>query len=272
MNIQHFFDPKTFTLTYLVYDPDSLDAIIIDPVLNYDMETKTYSTESLQALLGVIQSHSLNPLAIIETHVHADHLSSSQWIKKEYPQIQIIVSDAITQVQQIFKDEQVLTASFNANGSQFDHLVKDKDRFSVGSISVDAIHTPGHTLACCSYLIEDVVFVGDTLFMPDSGVGRCDFPGGSAETLFHSIQEKLYRLPDETRVFVGHDYQPNGRPLAFETSIKEEKAHNIHLNAQTQKNEFIDFRTTRDQELSPPKLLIPSLKVNLSAGDYQQLS
>lgn len=264
--VKTFFDPPTFTLTYLVYDENTSDAVIIDPVLNYDAASSTLSTESLKELQTFVQANQLSPKMVLETHAHADHISSSSHLKKIYSEIKLGAGLGIVKVQEVFKK------AFNlefliADGSQFDLLLKDGEVTQAGSISIKTISTPGHTPACVSFLIEDMVFTGDALFMPDYGTGRCDFPEGSAADLYESIHNKLYRLPEETRVFVGHDYQPGGRELKFETTIRESRQANIQLKSETTKEEFVTFRTKRDAGLNAPKLLLPSIQININAGE-----
>lgn len=266
LQIQAFFDKATYTLTYVVWDPTTRDAVVIDPVLDYDPAASAVSELSLSAVAEFIDGHRLTPLYILETHAHADHLSGSQGLKQRYPQAKVGISARITEVQSVFKKVFDLPASFRADGSQFDRLFEDGECFSAGSLAIRVLYTPGHTPACASYLIEDAVFTGDALFMPDYGVGRCDFPAGSAETLYDSVSRVLFALPESTHVFTGHDYQPGGRPLRFQSTIGEEKRSNIHINAQTTREDFIRFRNDRDKTLSAPRLLLPSIQVNIDAG------
>jgi glyoxylase-like metal-dependent hydrolase (beta-lactamase superfamily II) len=215
--------------------------------------------------MAYVENHDLHVRAVLETHAHADHLSGSQVLKKVYPQAKIVIGDHIRDVQKMFKGIFDLPDEFATDGSQFDVLLSDGAEYEAGSLRVKAIYTPGHTPACVSYLIEDALFTGDTLFMPDMGTGRCDFPGGSAANMYDSIQ-KLYALPDTTRVFVGHDYAPNGRAYAWETTIGAEKACNVQLNAQTTREDYIHARTARDKTLDAPRLLFQSVQVNIDAG------
>jgi glyoxylase-like metal-dependent hydrolase (beta-lactamase superfamily II) len=265
MKVQHFFDPDTFTLTYVVYDEISKESIIIDPVLDFDPNSGKISTQSLDLLTNFIKDQNLNPLASLETHAHADHLSSSQYLKKIYPGIKIGIGEKIKLVQDVFG------AHFNlkdlkADGSEFDLLFKDFEEKSFGSIKIKSIPTPGHTPACVSFLIEDLLFTGDALFMPDYGTGRCDFPKGSAKDLYHSIHENIYSLPDTTKIYVGHDYQPQGREMKFLTTVGESKMQNIQLKNTTSEEEFVNFRQNRDKTLKAPRLLLPSIQVNIKAG------
>ena len=265
MEIIHFFDEDTFTLTYLVIDPQTLDTVIIDPVWDFDPASGTVSDKSLHKLKDYIAERKLHVRAILETHAHADHLSSSQLLKELYPEAIIGIGEKIQVVQDVFKSHFHIDY-LETNGTQFDKLFKDFEDVSFGSLTMKAIPTPGHTPACMSYQFADAVFTGDALFMPDYGTGRCDFPRGSAKELYHSVSHNLYSLPDETRVFVGHDYQPNGRPLQYMTTIGESKKSNIQLKASTAEQEFVEFRQNRDKTLKAPRLLLPSIQVNIDAG------
>ncbi len=268
MKIKHFFDPATYTLTYVVYDPTTQDALVIDPVLDFDAASGTISSQSIQTLLLFLHEHSLKVHYILETHAHADHLSGAhELVKKYFPKAMIGIGERITRVQKTFKDIFGFPPSFKTDGSQFQRLFRDGEVVRAGTLTFQVLFTPGHTPACASYLIEDAVFTGDALFMPDFGTGRCDFPGGDATALYHSVARCLYELPDETRVFVGHDYQPAGRPLAWETTIGESKEKNIQLRAGTSQSEFVAFRQARDATLSAPRLLFPSIQVNIAAGE-----
>ena len=267
IQFQEFFDKATFTLTYVVWDSNTLDAVIFDPVLDYDPAASRVSTESFDKLSAFLKSKPFNLHFIFETHAHADHLSSSQLIKKAFPSAQLAINERICEVQKVFKDVFDLS-DFNPNGKQFDRLLKDGEIVKAGSLSFKVIFTPGHTPACTSFLLDNWLFTGDALFMPDYGVGRCDFPKGSADELFTSVTERLYSLPDSTQVFTGHDYQPNGRELRFHSTIGEEKASNIHINENTTRESFVKFRTERDKTLSAPKLLLPSIQINIDAGHF----
>ena len=265
MKIKHFFDPDTFTLTYVLSDEKSRDGVIIDPVLDYDPATGKVEDRSIRDVLNYIREEKINIKAILETHAHADHLSSSQILKKLFPDAILGIGERIKSVQEVFKN--YFNMDFlKADASQFDKLFKDFEDVSFGSLKMKAIPTPGHTPACMSYLFGDVVFTGDALFMPDYGTGRCDFPKGSAKDLYHSVSKNLYVLPDNTRVFVGHDYSPNAREMRFETTIGQSKAENIQLKANTAEAEYIEFREARDKTLKAPRLLLPSIQVNINAG------
>jgi len=265
LKLKHFYDEPTFTLTYLVYDEKSSDAVIIDPVLDYDPASSVTSTESIDKLMDFIGIHNLKPTLILETHAHADHLTGASELKKRIPEIKIGISNAITSVQKVFK-KIYNNNELKTDGSQFELLLEDDQVLSVGSFDVRVIKTPGHTPACVSFLVEDMLFTGDALFMPDYGTGRCDFPEGCAKDLYHSIHEKLYKLPDSVRFFTGHDYQPGGRELRFESTIGESKLENIQLKESTSEKEYVEFRTTRDKTLNAPKLLLPSIQININGG------
>lgn len=264
--VKEFFDKNTWTLTYVVWDEKTFDAIVIDPIMDYEPAASKTSEESARAVIDFIHSKQLSLHFILETHAHADHLSGSQIIKKEFPNATIAIGEKITKVQEIFKGVFGLPEDFKTDGSQFDRLLKDGEEFTAGSIKIKTLFTPGHTPACASYCIDDSVFVGDALFMPDYGTGRCDFPAGSAVDLYNSVHGRLYELPEETKVFTGHDYLPNGRPLKFMATIAEEKVENIQLKAKTSLEEFVRFRNERDKTLAAPKLLLPSVQVNIDAG------
>lgn len=270
MQIQPFYDARTSTVSYVVHHPASKDAVIIDPVLDYDPASSKVWSESVEQIIEFVRGQQLNVHYILETHAHADHLSGSQLLKRAFPQAKIAIGEGITIVQQTFKTIFYLTDDFNTDGSQFDRLFKDGEVVNAGALSIEVLFTPGHTPACASYKIEDVVFTGDAIFMPDGGTGRCDFPAGSAKNLYHSVTSKLYSLPDATRVFVGHDYQPGGREVMWETTIGAEKHGNIQLKSTTSEEEFIQFRTARDKTLAAPKLLFQSVQVNIDAGKMPQ--
>ncbi|MEM6533093.1 MAG: MBL fold metallo-hydrolase [Myxococcota bacterium] len=266
MNIEAFFDKRTFTLTYVVYDEQSGDAVVIDPVLDYDPAASKTWTESVDNVARFLTERELTLRYVMETHAHADHLSGSQLLKERFPGVRTVIGARITRVQEVFKDVFDLPRDFPTDGRQFDVLLGDGDLLEAGTLRFKTLYTPGHTPADVTYQIEDAIFTGDTVFMPDSGTGRCDFPAGSAKDLFTSVKERLYALPDSTRVFVGHDYQPNGRELRYETTIGDQKRSNIHIQAHTSEAEFIRFRTGRDQGLSAPALLFQSVQVNVDAG------
>lgn len=264
MRVIHFFDEATWTLTYLVYDPDTLDAVVIDPVLDFDPLAVEVADTGAEAVVAKVRELGLKVHYVLDTHAHADHLSGFQRLRDELG-AKIGIGEQITAVQQVFKSIFGFDDDFPTDGSQWDILVRDGVPLHAGSITIEPMHSPGHTPACYVYRIDDTLFTGDVLFMPDFGTGRCDFPGGSADALYDSIQ-RLYALPDTTRVFVGHDYQPGGRELAFETTIGASKQHNVHLRADTSRQDFVRFRTERDATLRPPRLIFQSLQVNADAG------
>lgn len=264
MEIQSFYDPATYTLTFAVFDRQTKDAVVIDPVLDFDPIAASTSTESVQKLAGFLRENGLKLHYVLETHAHADHLSSSQWLKKHFG-AKVAIGRRITDVQETFKGVFDLDSAFKTDGSQFDRLLADGEVIEAGSLSIQVIATPGHTPACLSFKIEDALFTGDALFTEDYGTGRCDFPRGSAEDLYDSVQ-KLYKLPDATRVFVGHDYQPGGREVRWETSIGRSKEQNLQLRASTSKPAFVAARQKRDATLAPPRLLFQSVQVNIDAG------
>ncbi|MCB0377923.1 MAG: MBL fold metallo-hydrolase [Bdellovibrionales bacterium] len=267
MKVQHFFDEPTFTLTFVAYDPDTKDAVIIDPVLNYEPWGSTLSHESFEELVGFVEKHGLNVHYILETHAHADHLTSAQLLKEKYPQAKTAIHENIKLVQETFKGLFNFDDEFDTEGKVFDKLLKDGEVFNAGSIKIEVIHTPGHTPACVTYLINDkAAFTGDAIFMPDYGTGRCDFPKGSAKDLYHSIHEKIYKLNDDIEIYVGHDYQPGGRKLEFKTTVGEEKNNNIQIKEVTTEKDFVSFREERDKTLMAPKLLLASIQVNAQNG------
>ena len=265
MTIKHFFDPQTFTLTYLVFDPATRDAVVMDPVLDYEPGGSQTSTPSIEAVASAVENEGLRLHYVLETHAHADHLSGSQYLRGRFG-AQVAIGERITEVQDTFKALFDLPPDFPTDGSQFDRLLKDGDVLRAGSLAIQVIATPGHTPACVSYHIGDAVFTGDALFIEDYGVGRCDFPRGSASALYRSVHDRLYALPDATRVFVGHDYQPGGRPLRFETTIGRSKEENVQLRQSTPEEVFVRFRKERDATLAAPRLLFPSVQVNVNAG------
>ncbi len=267
MKIQHFYDPDTFTLTYMVFDTSTLDGVLIDPVLDFDPASGKVESRSIQEVITFIKDKKIRLHYILETHAHADHLSGSQVLKEAFPEAKIAISHKITLVQEVFKNVFHLDEDFKADGHQFDQLLEDFETIKAGSLAIKIIPTPGHTPACVSFHIQDAVFTGDALFMPDYGTGRCDFPKGSAKELYHSVHHHLYSLDNQTRVFVGHDYQPNDRGLLFETTIGESKKNNIQLKESTSEMSFVEFREARDKTLKAPRLLLPSLQVNINAGE-----
>jgi len=263
--VQSFFDKATSTVSHLVVEPNGRHCAIVDPVLDYDQAAGRTRTASADAIVAAVTSRGLTVDWILETHAHADHLSAARHLKDKLGG-RIAVGARITEVQRIFKDVFNLERTFNTDGSQFDHLFADGERFFIGRQEAAVLYTPGHTPACCTYRVGDCAFVGDTLFMPDGGTARCDFPGGDAATLYRSIQ-RILALPAETRLFVCHDYQPGGRAAGWETTVAEERVRNIHVGGGRSEAEFVAMRTERDRTLGTPQLLIPSIQVNVRAGD-----
>ena len=262
--VEAFFDPRTFTLTYVVWDPETRDAVVIDPVLDYEPVGSYTFTESVEKVSRFIDDEKLRLHWVLETHAHADHLSGSQLLRRRFD-ANVVIGEKITEVQQTFQRVFDLPESFPTDASQFDKLVTDGETFRAGSLEIGVIATPGHTPACVTYRIGNAIFTGDVLFMDDYGTGRCDFPKGSAEAMYDSVK-KLYGLPDDTRVFPGHDYQPGGRELRWETSIGASKQKNPQLSGKTEKHEFVRFRNARDAKLAAPTLLFQSVQVNVDAG------
>ena len=268
-NVTAFFDPATFTVSYVVREPDGSNCAIIDSVLDYDPAAGRTDTSSADAIVAFVKAENLTVAWILESHVHADHLSAAPYLQEQVGG-KIGIGDQITVVQDTFGKVFNEGTEFQRDGSQFDALFKDGDSVNIGQMRVDVMHTPGHTPACLTYVIGDAAFVGDTLFMPDFGTARCDFPGGSAENLFNSIQ-KILALPDETRVFVGHDYKAPGRDeFAWETTIGEQKALNIHIGAGKPLEEFVSMRQERDATLGMPRLILPSIQTNMRAGQFPE--
>ena len=264
-NVTAFFDEATFTVTYVVADPASNKCVVIDPVLDYDAASGRTSTSSVDTVIEYITQNDLTVEWILETHVHADHLTAAPQLKAQ-TQAKTAVASHITDVQNVFKGVFNLK-DLTPDGSQFDKLFVDGDEFQVGEIKGRVMHTPGHTPACLTFVFGDAAFVGDTLFMPDFGSARCDFPGGDAGTLYDSIQNIL-SLPDETRLFMCHDYKAPGRDeFAWETTVAEQREKNIHIHEGVTRDEFISFRNGRDENLGMPKLIVPSIQVNIRAGD-----
>lgn len=264
LDIQTFFDKATSTATYLVSDAATGAAAVIDPVLDFDSKTARLSTGSADQVLAAIRDRGLRLAYVLETHAHADHLSAADYIRREMG-AQVVIGALITEVQKVFiplfEAEDV-----TADGRIFDRLVREGDVLPLGELEINVLHTPGHTPACVTYLIGDAAFVGDTLFMPDYGTARADFPGGDATMLYRSIR-KILDLPPQTRVFVGHDYLPQGRDhFVCETTVAEERARNVHVHDGVSEAEFVAMRQARDKTLAPPVLILPSLQVNIRAG------
>ncbi|SIS62860.1 Glyoxylase, beta-lactamase superfamily II [Gemmobacter megaterium] len=267
--IHSFFDEATNTITYVVQEPEGRACAIVDSVLDFDYASGRTDTRSADAVVEFIRDAGLEVAWILETHVHADHLSAAPYLQERLGG-KIGIGEKITVVQNTFGKIFNEGTRFQRDGSQFDQLFTEGDSFHIGQLRGDVLHTPGHTPACLTYVIGDAAFVGDTLFMPDFGTARCDFPGGSAETMWDSIQ-KILALPDETRIFVCHDYKAEGRDqYAWETTVGDQKRLNKHIGAGKSKEDFIRMRTERDAELAMPKLIIPSLQVNMRAGQMPE--
>ncbi len=264
--VHTFFDKDTWTLTYVVFDPTTKDAVLIDPVWDYDPASSKLSQKSFNQTVNFIKENNLKLHYVLETHAHADHISGATLFKQNFPTVKVAIGARITEVQSVFKGVFNFDDSYKTDGSQFDVLLKDNSITKAGSLEIKTIFTPGHTPACSSFLIGDALFAGDAIFMPDYGTGRCDFPAGSAEALYESVKNKIYSLPDSTRVFVGHDYQPDGRPVAFESTVGDEKKFNIQLNCETTKEQFVNFRVNRDSGLAAPRLLLQSVQINIYGG------
>lgn len=259
-----FFDEATFTFSYVVKDPNSKACAIVDSVLDFDYASAGTSTESADQIIAYVQAHGLHVEWHIETHVHADHLSAAPYLQAALGG-KIGISKHIVTVQQTFGTIFNEGSEFARDGSQFDVLFSDNETYHVGGMACVALHTPGHTPACMTHVMGDAVFVGDTLFMPDAGTARADFPGGSAHELFLSVQ-RILRLPENYRVFMCHDYGPDGRPYEYETTIQAQRLHNIHVNNTIEEAAFIAMREARDKTLGMPRLILPSLQINMRAG------
>lgn len=262
--VEAFFDPDTNTISYVVKDPGSKTCAIIDSVLDIDYAAGRLSYRSADQIVDYVRAHDLVVAWIIETHAHADHLSAAPYLQKKLGG-KIGIGEHITIVQDVFGKVFNEGTEFERDGSQFDRLFKDGDTYKIGGMSAFVIHTPGHTPACTTHVIGDAAFVGDTLFMPDGGTARADFPGGDARVLYASIK-KLLTLPDQMRLFMCHDYGPNGRDIRWETTVAEERAHNIHTRDGISEDEFVEMRQARDATLGMPRLIVPSLQVNIKAG------
>jgi glyoxylase-like metal-dependent hydrolase (beta-lactamase superfamily II) len=263
MRVERFFDEATWSLTYLV--DDGANAVVIDSIRDYEPRSGRTSWRSAEKIAAVIDDRKLAVGYVIDTHAHADHLSGMPFFKERYG-ARTVTGAGVGIVQEAFRKIYGLGDDFPVDGCQFDVLLDEGEHIDAGSLRVEAMHTPGHTPAHMSWRIDDAVFVGDTLFMPDYGTARCDFPGGSAAVLYDSIQ-RIYRLPDATRLFVCHDYLPNARRLRFETTVGEQKESNVQLDARTTRERFVAFRNERDASLEAPTLILPSIQVNIRAGE-----
>jgi len=266
--IESFFDPETWTFTYVVSAGKGSSCVVIDSVLNYDPKSGRTATRSADQVIEYIQSKQLKLDWILETHAHADHLTAAPYLQEKLGG-KLVIGDHIVNVQSVFKEVFNLDSSFSTDGSQFDHLLKEGESLAFGDLSLKALFAPGHTPACMAYEIGDALFVGDTLFMPDVGTARCDFPGGDARTLYQSIQ-KLLAYPKETKLYMCHDYPPNGRSPEYCTTVGAEKAGNIHVHDGITEEQFVQMRTKRDDTLDMPTLILPSIQVNIRAGHFPE--
>ena len=266
--IKDFFDPETWTYTYVVYEADGTPCVIIDSVLNYDPKSGRTTTRSADEVIAFVKAHQLQVDWILETHAHADHLTAAPYLQSHLGG-KLVIGDHITNVQTVFKGVLNLDDRFKADGAQFDRLVKEGESLSFGNLSLKALFVPGHTPACMAYEIGDAIFVGDTLFMPDVGTARCDFPGGDAKTLYASIQ-KLLSYPGQTKLYMCHDYPPNDRPATCMTTVADEKANNIHVHDGVSEEQFVQMRSARDKTLEMPVLILPSIQVNIRAGHFPE--
>lgn len=264
--VKGFFDPETWTVTYVVYEKPGSSCIIIDSVLSYDPKSGRTHTKLADAVIQFAKENDLKPEWILETHAHADHITAAPYLKAEVGG-KVAIGDHISTVQGVFKGIFNLENSFPTDGSQFDYLLKDGEEIHFGNLSFRAIFVPGHTPACMAYQVGDAVFVGDTMFMPDVGTARCDFPGGDAHVLYQSMR-KILSFPPETRLFMCHDYPPNGRQVQFETTVAEQRKSNIHMHDGISEEQFIEMRTKRDALLEMPVLILPAIQVNIRAGEF----
>ena len=267
-DIKAFFDPETWTFTYVVYAGQGSACVVIDSVLDYDPKSGRTTTKSADQVVDFISAEQLKLTWILETHAHADHLTAAPYLQGKLGG-KIVIGNHITNVQNVFKGVFNLDARFATDGSQFDHLLQDGESLPFGELSLKALYVPGHTPACMSYEIGNSLFVGDTLFMPDVGTARCDFPGGDAKTLYQSIQ-KILAYPEETRLYMCHDYPPNDRPVEYCTTVGDEKRANIHVHAGITEEQFVKMRTQRDATLDMPNLILPSIQVNIRAGHFPE--
>ncbi|ANG64113.1 MBL fold metallo-hydrolase [Marinobacterium aestuarii] len=266
-DITSFFDEATNNVSHIVTDPDSRSCAIIDSLLDYDAASGRTSTASADRLIAHVKAQGLTTQWIIDTHVHADHLSAAHYLKTQLGG-RTGIGEQITQVQKIFAKLFNAEAAFRTDGSQFDHLFRDGENYRVGSLEARALHTPGHTPACMTHVIADAAFVGDTLFMPDYGTARADFPGGDAQALYRSIQ-KVFALPPDTRIFLNHDYLPDGRnSICWESTVAEQRRSNIHVHKGISEADFVQMRNARDKTLPTPKLMVPSVQINIRAGAF----
>ena len=262
--VKAFFDQGTWTFTYVVYEKPNTPCVVIDSVLNYDPKSGRTKTKSADEVIAFVKEQGLTVDWILETHAHADHLSAAPYLQKHLGG-KIAIGSHIQDVQKVFKGIFNLESEFPTNGSQFDYLIEEGQDLHAGNLTIHPLFVPGHTPACMAYVIGDAIFVGDTIFMPDVGTARCDFPGGNANTLYRSMQ-KILSYPDDTRLFMCHDYPPTDRPIAYETTVGEEKRKNIHVHQGVTEAQFVEMRNQRDQTLEMPVLILPSIQVNIRAG------
>ena len=263
--VKSFFDPATWTVSYVVYEKEGTACAIIDSVLDYDAKSGRTNTASADKLVEFVQQNKLHVDWILETHAHADHLSAAHYLRRKLGG-KIAIGAAITEVQKVFKGIFNLEPGFRADGHQFDRLLQGGETFAIGALTAEALSVPGHTPACMAFHVGDAVFVGDTLFMPDVGTARCDFPGGDAHSLYRSMR-RLLSLPSETRLFMCHDYPPEGRSPQWETTVARQRAGNIHVHDGVSEEDFVRMRTARDATLEMPVLILPSVQVNIRAGE-----
>ena len=263
--VKGFFDPDTWTVTYVVYEKLGSSCIIIDSVLSYEPNSGRTHTRLADEVIAFVRQNELKTEWILETHAHADHVTAAPYLKAHLGG-KIAIGDHISVVQGVFKGIFNLEAAFPVDGSQFDVLLKENLEIRFGNLSIKALFVPGHTPACMAYQVGDAIFVGDTMFMPDVGTARCDFPGGDAHTLYQSMK-KILSFPPQTRLFMCHDYPPNGRPVHFETTVAEERKSNIHMHDGISEEQFIQMRTTRDATLEMPVLILPAIQINIRAGE-----
>lgn len=263
--VRGFFDPETWTVTYVVYEKPGSSCIVIDSVLSYDPKSGRTNTRLADEVIDFVEKNHLKTEWILETHAHADHVTAAPYLKSKLGG-KIAIGDHISVVQGVFKGVFNLESGFKVDGSQFDHLLKDGEEISFGNLSFKALFVPGHTPACMAYQVGDAIFVGDTMFMPDVGTARCDFPGGDAHTLYQSMK-RILSFPPNTRLFMCHDYPPNDRPVAFETTVAEQRKSNIHMHDGISEEQFIEMRTKRDATLAMPVLILPAIQINIRAGE-----
>lgn len=264
--VKSFFDETTFTITHVIYQAKGSECAIVDSVMNFDPKSGRMTTNSADQVMDFVRENELKVQWLLETHAHADHISAAPYLRKNLGGL-IGIGKGIKEVQRVFKRVFNFEKSFNEDGEQFDYLFSDEEVFYIGDLRIKAMHVPGHTPADMAYVVEDVLaFVGDTLFMPDVGTARCDFPGGDAHVLYQSVQ-KLYSLPPETRLFLCHDYPPKGREAMWETTVEEQRKKNIQINESISEEQFVEMRMARDATLSMPTLILPSIQINIRAGE-----